>query len=330
MNDLFAKCGNNCGLCPSYKENMKTDEDRLRCSEGWYKYHGFRLRPEKLRLCDGCQAGDDENPVRYITCYVRNCAVKNGVKTCAHCSGYPCEDVGRVSVSTDMREKTAARLGAPIPEEDYLMFIEPYEGMKHLDEIHSSLTPEDIVKMKRVSAKPTISEFPDLPFSTEEISALKTIYHLLAAVESAESVSYARKTKLQKRRRQLLRMLWIFGLYGEFNEEGSYLEIDGKTYLGQKMHSSYSVLRDYIETLEKFGVQCEFIQLKEKGWLTPTGALRKEGWLMTLSFDTSRGGTPALRALKKYTSSLDKEYGKNAFRYFSRADMRVFVKTENR
>ena len=64
------------------------------------------------------------------------------------------------------------------------MFIELYEGMKHLDEIHSSLTPEDIVKMKRVPAKLTISECPDLPFSTEEISVLKTIYHLLETVDS--------------------------------------------------------------------------------------------------------------------------------------------------
>jgi hypothetical protein len=156
MKDLFSKCGCNCGRCPSYKENLQADEDRQRCSDGWYKYLGFRLSPGKLRLCDGCQTPDDENPVRYQNCYVRRCAVRNGVETCAHCSGYPCEDVPKVSLSTDARKRTAARLGTPIPEEDYLAFIEPYEGLKHLDEIRASLAPEDIVEMARVSVKPRI------------------------------------------------------------------------------------------------------------------------------------------------------------------------------
>ena len=330
MKDLFSKCGCNCGRCPSYKENLQTDEDRRRCSDGWYKYLGIRLSPGKLRLCDGCQAPDDENPVRYQNCYVRKCAVRNGVETCAHCSGYPCEDVKNLHEiqRAGARERIAARLGTPIPEEDYLAFIEPYEGLKHLDEIRASLGPEDIVEMTKVSAKPRIVDFPDgLLFSKEETSAFEALHRLLAAVESVEGVSYARQAALKKRRRHLLKILWAFGLFGELEEEvGSHLVIDSKTYLAQKIHSSYSRVKDYFETLEQYGVHCEHVPLVEEGWSTPRGALRKGGWFMKMSFGDDAGGVSVLNALQSYIAALNETYGNGAFRFFSKADMRVLSK----
>jgi hypothetical protein len=327
MKDLFSKCGCNCGRCPSYKENLQTDEDRQRCSDGWFKYLGFRLSPGKLRLCDGCQTPDDENPVRYLNCSVRKCAVRNGVETCAHCSEYPCEDVKNLHEiqRADAKERIAARLGTPIPEEDYLAFIEPYEGIKHLDEIRASLGPEDIVEMTRVSVKPRIVDFPDdLPFSEEETSAFEALHWLLAVVEAVEGVSYARQTALEKRRRHLLKLLWVFGRFGELKEEGgSHLVIDSETYLAQKIHSSYSRVKDYCKALEGYGVHCEHVPLAEGGWLTPTGALRRRGWCMKMSFDNDAGGASALNALQSYAARLGEEYGQRAFRYFSKADMRV-------
>jgi hypothetical protein len=326
MRDLFAKCGCNCGRCPSYKGNLQTDEDRQRCSDGWFKYLGLRLSPGKLRLCDGCQTPDDENPVRYQNCHVRKCAVRNGVETCAHCSGYPCEDVKNLHEiqKAGARERIAARLGTPIPEKDCLAFIEPYEGVKHLDEIRASLDPEDIVEMARVSARPKLVDFPDdLPFSKEGAAAFKALHRILAAVESADGVSYARQAMLEKRRRHLLKMLWAFGRFGEFKEEGgSHLVIDSGTYLAQGIHSGYSRLKDYCKALEKYGVRCEHVPLKEEGWLTPTGALRKEGWFIKMSFEDDAGGVSALDALRSYTTRLE-EYGEKAFRYFSKADMQI-------
>jgi hypothetical protein len=61
----------------------------------------------------------------------------------------------------------------------------------------------------------------------------------------------------------------------------------------------------------------------EEGWLTPTGALRKGGWLMKMSFGNDAGGLSALKALQSYTARLGAEYDKRAFRYFSKADMRI-------
>ena len=327
MKNLFSKCGCNCGRCPSYKENLQTDEDRQRCSDGWYKYLGIRLSPGKLRLCDGCQAPDDENPVRYQNCYVRKCVIRNGVETCAHCSEYPCEDVKNLHEiqRAGARDRITVRLGAPIPEEDYLAFIEPYEGLKHLDEIRASLGPEDIVEMTKVSVKPRVADFPDdLPFSEEETSTFEALHRLLAAVESIEDVSYARQAALKKRRQHLLKLLWAFGRFGELKEEGgSHLVIDGETYLAQKIHSSYSRVKDYFKALEEYGVRCVHVPLTEEGWLTPGGALRKGEWFMEMSFDDDAGGVSALKALQSYTAKLDEKYGERAFRYFSKGDMRV-------
>jgi hypothetical protein len=325
MKDFFSKCGINCGRCPSYKENLLTDEDRQRCSAGWHRYLGFRITPGKLRLCDGCQASDDENPVRYQSCYVRKCAVRNGVETCAHCSAYPCEDAPRVSISTDAREETAARLGALIPEEDYLAFIEPYEGIKHLDAIRAALGPEEIVEMTKVSVAPRITDFPTgLPLSEEETQALETLHRLLATIGIAEGVSYARQTRLKKKRQHLLKILWAFGLFGKLKEKGApHLVIDSETYLAQKIHSGYSRVRDYFQDLEERGVHCEHVPLVEEGWLTPSGALRKGEWFMKMSFGDDAGGLSALEALQSYAARLGAEYDKRAFRYFSKADMRI-------
>ncbi len=328
MKDLFSKCGCNCGHCPSYKENLLTDEDRRQCAEGWAKYIGYRPTPEKLRACVGCQAPDDENAVRYQSCYVRKCALRNGVETCAHCSAYPCEDVPRVSFAADQREKIAARLGTPVPEEDYLAFIEPYEGIKHLDAIRASLAPGDIVEMTTVFVRPRIVAFPDdLSFSEERATPFEHLHRLLATVVVAEGVSYARQTVLQRRRRHLLKILWAFGLFGERKEEGgSHLVIDSETYSAQKIQSSYSRLKDYFKVLEEYGVHCEHAPLTEEGWLTPGGALRKGRWFMKMSFGDDAGGASALKALQYYAARLDEKYGKTAFRYFSKANMRVLGK----
>lgn len=325
MRDLFSKCGANCGRCPAYRENVRTDEDRQRCSDGWHKYLGARLSVERC-YCDGCQTPDDENPLLVygkFGCKIRRCAVFNGVETCAHCSAYPCEDVRtQFSFDSESRTKLAARLGTPIPEEEYLTFIEPYELHKHLDEIRASLAPEDIVKMTPVSIQPRVTPFPDDLTSPQE--PFKALHRLLAGVGAVEGIPHVRLAALKERRRHLLKMLWTFGRFGEPREEdGPHLAIDSETYLAQKIQSSYSRLKDYFKTLGEYGVHCEHVPLTEEGWLTPKGALRKGGWFMKLSFDDDAGGMLALRALQSYTAKLHGKYGKGAFRYFSRADMRI-------
>jgi hypothetical protein len=335
MIDLFSKCGTNCGRCPSFRDNLKSDDDRRRCSDGWLKYHGFRYSPEKLLRCDGCQAPDDENPVRYISCLIRRCAVKNGVQTCARCSGYPCEELVSRALGQDWRESIIARLGAPIPEEEDRTFVEPYEGLKHMDDIRAALNPEEIVEMTTVAVKNTTVEFPDdLPLPRKETSALEALHRILADVNSpGDNVSYARQEVLKQRRLRLLKVLWAFGLLGELEEEEGprpRLVMDSKVYYTQKIHSDYATIKRVLEALEEHGVRCEIVPLVEEGWLTPTGALRKKvgregapAWLLKMACEEKAGGARALGALRNYAAKLDERYGKSAFRYFAKADMRI-------
>jgi hypothetical protein len=230
------------------------------------------------------------------------------------------------------REKVEARLGTPVPEEDYLAFVEPYEGAKHLDGIRASLGPEDIVEMTPVSLEPRLADFPDaLPFSEGEKVAYEALYRLLGAIGAASGISYGWREVLKKKRRHLLKMLWAFGCFGKLEEEGGpHLVLDSATYLAQKIHSNYSVVGDYFKALGEYGVRCEHVPVEEEGWLTPTGALRKSGWYMKMSLDEDAGGVTVLDALRAYAARLDEAYGKNAFRRFSRADMRVLGDRENR
>jgi hypothetical protein len=296
-----------------------------------YKYLGVRVNPDRC-YCDGCQTPDDEQPTLVYSkygCNIRQCAVKNNVETCAHCSGYPCLAV-RTQFSFDegSRERFAARFGVPVPDDEYLTFIEPYEGPRHLCEIRAALRPDEIVEMTELAVKPRLAGFPDdLPLAAEGMTALQALYRLLGEVGTAEGISYAEQGILQKQRRKLVKLLWAFGLHGKPAEEGGlHLALDAETYLAQKIESDYSKLHGYFETLVECGVRCEHVPLVERGWRTPRGTLRKAGWSIRMSFSDEAGGAAALEALRRYAARLGEEHGKEAFRRFSRADMRVLAK----
>lgn len=326
MHDILSKCGMACSRCPSYRDNLQTEADRQCCSAGWARYHAIRLSPDKLRPCDGCQAPDDEHPVRYLNCYVRKCALQNGVKTCAHCSAYPCEDVPRVSLSADDREQIASRLGSVIPDEDYRTFIEPYEGMLHLAGLRASLSPADIRQMTAVSAMPRTVPFPDgIGIPVEERHALERLHKIFSTLACAEGISYARQTRLARQRTYLLKLLWTFGLHGQIEEDGQALVIAGGTYREQGLHSSYQTLTEHLDDLGSYGLHGEHRAHQEDGWLTPTGALRGHGWSLRLTAGGSAGGWQMLEALQTYASRLHERYGARAYRYFAAADMRIFV-----
>ena len=334
MKDLFGKCGANCGHCPAYKENAKTDEERQRGADGWYKYLSFRTTPDKM-YCDGCQTPDERNPVLVNPrCIIRKCAMNNGIANCGHCSRYPCEDLRARSYVN--REWAEARLGGPIPEEGYLACIEPYEGLKHLDKIRALLKPEDIVDPKLPDVKPRILDFPDdLPFSEDETSAFRALHRLLATIKSISGDTHIRQAVLERRKHWIRKLLWVSGLFGELREEeGSpYLAVNSETFSAQKIPSwmDLEIVGEYPKILKEYGVHCEHVPLTkekygEKGWLRPSGHLRKKGWFLKMTFDEAACKVAALRALQTYAKKLDEKYGKKAFRYFSNVDMRILGK----
>ena len=325
MKNFFGKCGANCSHCPAYKENTKTDEDRQRGRDGWSKYLGFRTTLDRM-YCDGCQMSDAQSPVLINPrCIIRKCAFFNGIKTCARCSAYPCE-----SLDPDIdREKIEARLGVPMPEEDYLAFIEPYEGNKHLGKIRALLKPEDLVTPRVPTTKSRIIDFSDdLPLSKEETLAFKALHRLLAGIKSMTGATYARQATLKKRTQWIFRFLWVVGLFGE--PGNSYIAVDGEKISAQKIPywMDLEIVRRHFEILKEFGVHCEYVPLtkKKSSWLTARGHLREKGWFVKMSLDGKVGGIATLKAFKSYVRKLDEKYGKRGFRYFSNVDMQVLRK----
>jgi hypothetical protein len=134
MKEILGRCGYRCDLCPAYIGNIHSAEDRQRVSDGWFKYYGFRIPPDQI-CCDGCR--DEKADARRIDaeCRVRTCAITRGFDTCASCERHPCDELKGKFVS---RSQVEARTGAPVPDEDYKTYIEPYEADKVLNRIRES------------------------------------------------------------------------------------------------------------------------------------------------------------------------------------------------
>jgi hypothetical protein len=327
--DWYGKCGCNCGRCPGFAGNAGTDADRQRCSDGWAKYLGARLKASSIR-CRGCQAPEPWKDGYLLPdrgCVIRPCAVESGLKTCANCSKFPCGVHGR---DID-RAEVAERLGETIPEDDYLAFIEPYERVKHLEEIRAALDPEDILppaEVKPIRAR--VASFPDdLLLPQEEAAALAAVHKLVVDIQSARAGTYARQLLCKRRRPHMLGLLWAAGYYGDLVEnERVQLVLDGTVH-GERPEASWFVrkrdngffgaVRQAAWLLQDLGVCWEFVSLRD-------------GWLFKLSFDERAGGQPALEALKRYVAGLAEQHGEptyagdsrykgEAYARFARADM---------
>ena len=333
MNEIIAKCGCNCSRCPTYKENLKTKEDRIHCSWGWKEYLNLSLSPEKLRLCDGCQISDEKRKVYYINCSVRKCAIENGIENCAYCSLYPCDEVKNLHITfaPDFKEKVEKRLGENIPHKDYLDFIKCYEGIQYLENIRKKIDKKEIIEFKKFSIKSKLTPFPE-DIKTKDRLVYKSLYTLVEKINGpADGFSFAERESLKKKRPCMLTLLWTFGNYGKFNkDDDKFLTISSLDYAKEKNQCYYDRLMDFFAIFKDFGVNLKLKPLIEKGWVTPTGGLRvkigrKEEpiWIMTLSFDSSIGGKEVLIALGEYSKKLLSKYREKAFKYFSKADMGI-------
>lgn len=133
MSDIIARCGFKCNLCLIYKDNLKSDKDRERFRDGLEKYYGDKLTLEEC-YCDGCMTPDSENPTRITTeCEIRPCVIEKGLENCGYCEQYPCRILEPKMIDY---LKVKERFGGPLPEEDYITFVMPYESREGLDKIN--------------------------------------------------------------------------------------------------------------------------------------------------------------------------------------------------
>lgn len=315
------KCGCDCFNCPTYKNNIKTIEDRQKCSSGWSKFLKIKLSPEKLRACDGCSVPDSERKVYYLNCKIRKCAIMNEVENCAYCSGFPCDELLDVHSLQKIknREDYTKTTGKEISETDFRYFIEPYAGLIRLNQIRQSISEKEIKDYKKFSARIKFAQPANASLNGE---ILTKIYLLLTSVYIEKNISFARNITMERKREQLLKILWTAFYFGTLNSEKDCIELQSQTLLSQKIIGMHNKLLEYLNELKKYDINCEIIPLVEKGWLTPGGGLRKEGWIFRLRCGNS-WDKDTLGAFKDYAFKLYAKYGNKAFRIFNRADLSI-------
>jgi len=136
MAEMIARCGFECHLCPAFRENNKDHADQIRVANGWLKYFGLDVFPEKIR-CNGClpdDCGGLEFPDK--NCPIRPCVIERGLENCAYCEDYPCE---KLEARMSSVEEVAKRFLGTIPQEEYDNFIAPYDSRKTLDGIRQKV-----------------------------------------------------------------------------------------------------------------------------------------------------------------------------------------------
>ena len=130
MDAILSRCGFRCDLCLAYRPNIEAEPSNRRVlSDGWHEYFGFRIPAEDI-VCDGCMA---ESP-RLIdkTCPVRPCVIQRGMAICSECPEYVRE---RLADRLVVYEELAAKHPRPIPAEDRIRFIRPYENKERLEQL---------------------------------------------------------------------------------------------------------------------------------------------------------------------------------------------------
>ncbi|MCG3225808.1 MAG: DUF3795 domain-containing protein [Candidatus Heimdallarchaeota archaeon] len=329
MSIKISKCGNLCAICPLYKENLLTEEDRKFTAEGCGKYINWNPKPDKLKQCWGCQS--KEGFIYIPNCPNRQCAMYNSVENCAYCSEFPCKDSPKLS-----REMVEKRLGKKIPEDDYKSFVKPWESTLHLKKIREKLSDNQIVQMKPYSIDLKIVEFPaETSLPKEKKVVYHAIHNLVKTIEPLKDLSHARANLRKEYRKYFIKLLWAFGLYGDLEEDKdrASLSLGFNEYFlemkkGVRYYSNWTHLKERMfPILEKKGVKVELIpDNKIEDILTPTKSLKKSGgWILRMSFSKKMKGKEGLKSLQRYISLLTENKGKAAYRHFNKADMRILT-----
>ena len=133
MKQLSA-CGNDCAHCPRFTlpPYEKSADDLRRTAELWFRI-GYRDRvvTNEEISCAGCKT---ENWCRYS---VVKCCAEKGIKTCAECAEYPCENLNRCFEVTKSFEPFCRKACS---EEEYKMLKKAFfEKKKNLDELKGEL-----------------------------------------------------------------------------------------------------------------------------------------------------------------------------------------------
>ncbi|MDR3644824.1 MAG: DUF3795 domain-containing protein [Clostridia bacterium] len=117
--EIIAKCGNRCDLCPAYRGNIGKFGAQA-VSDGWHKYLGFYLAPEKI-ACVGC-INEGDRPSG--DCAVRSCCADKSVENCGHCENAICPRLRENITAIENLEQASG----DITKEAYETYFKPYHN----------------------------------------------------------------------------------------------------------------------------------------------------------------------------------------------------------
>lgn len=98
---MIAYCGLICDSCTLYLATQEPDTSRqtamrIEIAAVCNEKYGMNLLPADVTDCDGCRADTGRIFSGCLACAIRKCAKQKDLESCAACSGYPCEILGKV------------------------------------------------------------------------------------------------------------------------------------------------------------------------------------------------------------------------------------------
>jgi hypothetical protein len=118
VDKIIAYCGLNCSGCPAYVATQSGDPAELeRVAAEWREAFNMADITAESVICDGClaSAADGGRLSGYCaTCAIRACAVERGVVNCAHCAGYPCDNLTGFWVHAPEAQATLEQIHASL------------------------------------------------------------------------------------------------------------------------------------------------------------------------------------------------------------------------
>ena len=102
--ELIACCGLICEKCPIHLATIEPDaarkmEQRIQIAKFISEHYKTAQKPEDITDCDGCGTQSGRLFSGCCKCEIRKCAQKNGYRTCAQCSEFPCDHLQKFFVN---------------------------------------------------------------------------------------------------------------------------------------------------------------------------------------------------------------------------------------
>ncbi|MFX0097858.1 MAG: DUF3795 domain-containing protein [Candidatus Hodarchaeota archaeon] len=265
MDKDISLCGFNCGLCPAYKSNLKSDKDRDMVDEGWKRFHRSGGWIYDKPYCEGCFNTSDRIPL-WSNCPIRKCALKNDVRNCGYCLDYPCPRINWLIHITTLIAKRTKKEGT---QEDYERFALPYLNKARLDEIHERISraiSEAEFQPLNTSTVPYPSHLNLKAFSGMKIkpdklrTAMRKLHSTLESMLTLHCKTRGGQEQEVRRKKEGLKFLWIMGRYGKLkNGDDPLIEITGEEIKKQLKYGRHRIKKK-LQELKDYGIEGNYVE----------------------------------------------------------------------